>query len=382
MTRLRHALVSWEGLLGVLLIAVLLFGSSLSPYFLDSANLSLAGVAVVEVGLMALPMTMLIIAGEIDISVASTLGLSSAVLGALTHSGVPLIIAIPIVLVIGSAAGAMNGYLVTRLGVSSLVVTLGTLALYRGLAYVVLGDRAISDIPTGLSTFGSGFIPGTVIPYPLLLLAVLAVAAYVVLHTTWIGRHIFAIGANPVASQYSGVPARRRVFTLFVTSGLMAALAGVIYTARFATARADSGLGLEIDVVTVVLLGGISILGGRGNLLGVILALFVIAFVRNVMSLQNIQGAVQGMVIGALLILSVLGTRLTERISARRLLQRARAAAPPPGDAPTSAGSGDPTNRPEPTTAHPTNDTAVTATSDPDSAPAALTQGVTHAQTQ
>ncbi len=323
MNRLRSLLVSWDALLVLLLVICVVLGSVLSPYFLSGFNFYVITSNIMEIAIMALPMTLIIIAGEIDLSVASVLGLSSVVLGLLWQEGHPMWFAIAVALLVGLLAGYINGLLVTRLGLPSLVVTIGSLALFRGLAYVVLGDQAVSSFPTSFTNLGFSMIPGTEIPWSGLIFAILAVIFGVVLHFSSVGRQIYAIGNNKEAARFAGINVRRVKLVLFVLSGVIAALAGVIFTARFSSARPDNALGFELTVVTVVLLGGVNIFGGRGSLLGVVLAIFIVAVIQNVMGLLNISGDIQSLVIGLLLILSVLGPNIARRIQvviARRRL--------------------------------------------------------------
>jgi rhamnose transport system permease protein len=268
---------------------------------------------------------MIIIAGQIDLSVASILGLSSAVLGALVAAGAPLWLAIAVALVVGAVCGAFNGLMVTRLQLPSLVVTLGTLALFRGLAQVVLGDEAVSQFPNAFIDFGFGNVPGTLVPWSFVVFAVLAVAGMVVLHGSIAGRQMYAVGNNAEAARFSGVPTRRLLLGLYVASGVCSALAGVIFTARFASARSDNGVGFELDVITAVLLGGVSIFGGRGSLPGVVLALFVIGGLRSALALDDVPAEIQSIAVGALLVLSVLGPSVAERV--RRARRRSALAA-------------------------------------------------------
>lgn len=214
---------------------------------------------------MAVGQTVVVVTRNVDLSVASILGLASAVLGALVAAGVPLWLAIVVALVVGAACGGFNGLLVTGLQLPSLVVTLGTLALFRGLASVVLGDRAVSDFPAAFTEFGVGNIPGTLVPWPFVVFAVLALAGMVVLHGSVIGRQLYAVGNNPEAARFSGVPIRRLLLGLYVASGVCSAIAGVVFTARFASARADNALGFELDVITAVLLGGVSTSAAGGR---------------------------------------------------------------------------------------------------------------------
>ena len=199
----------WETLLIIALLALIVIGNSLSPFFLTAGNFSNLIAALMEVAIMALAMTLIIVAGEIDLSVESMAGLASATLGFLWAAGVPLTIAIPVVLVVGALGGLMNGLLVARGGLPSLVVTLGTLALFRGLALIILGPRGISDFPAAFTELGFGRVPGTLIPWPFVIFLGLALILGVVLHRTWVGRQIYAIGKNTGAARYSGVRVTR-----------------------------------------------------------------------------------------------------------------------------------------------------------------------------
>jgi len=312
--RCLASLGRWEVLLLVVLIALILYGSTVSPVFLSSRNFANLISAIIEVAIMSLPMALIIIAGEIDLSVESMVGLSTSILGYLYAAGVPMELAIVVVLIVGALGGLLNGILVTRMGLPSLVVTLGTLALYRGLALVVLESRGISSFPTWFTTFGFGSVPGLPIPWPFVLYLGLAAILAVVLHGTWIGREIYAIGKNQAASRFSGVRVARIKLWLFVLSGTVAALAGVILTARMASARADVGIGLTLVVVTIVLLGGVDIFGGRGTIPGVVLAFFTLAVLGNALRLTNVSSDIQSIVVGLLLIVSVVIPTLARRV--------------------------------------------------------------------
>lgn len=316
------ALVRWETLLALVVLVLIWLGSSLSPVFLTPRNFTNLVVAVIEVAIMALPMTLIIIAGEIDLSVESMAGLACATLGFLWAEGVPLEVAIPIVLVIGAVGGLLNGVLVTVVGLPSLVVTIGTLALFRGLALVVLGPRGVSQFPDSFTSFGFGTVPGTPIPWPALIFVGLALILGIVLHGTLIGRQIYAVGKNAAASRYSGVRVGRIKLLLFVLSGIVSALAGVILTARFASARADIGQGMTLTVVTVVLLGGVNIFGGKGTIPGVVLAALTLAILGNVLRLTNISAEIQSIAVGLLLIVSVVIPNVAQRVSS--VIDRAR----------------------------------------------------------
>jgi len=303
----------WEVLLLAVLIALVVYGTTVSPVFLTGRNFANAISAVIEVAIMSLPMALIIIAGEIDLSVESMVGLSASILGYLYAAGVPIELAIVVVLIVGAVGGLLNGFLVTRIGLPSLVVTLGTLALYRGLALVVLESRGISQFPEWFTGFGFGTVPGLPIPWPFVVYLALAFVLAVLLHGTWVGREIYAIGKNQAAARFSGVRVARIKLWLFVLSGTVAALAGVILTARMASARADVGTGLTLVVVTIVLLGGVDIFGGRGTIPGVVLAFLTLAVLGNALRLTNVSSDIQSIVVGLLLIVSVVIPTLARR---------------------------------------------------------------------
>ncbi len=323
MKKLASLLKTWEALLVVLLLVSILLGSLLSPYFLSGFNFYAITSNIMEIAIMALPMTLIIIVGEIDLSVASVLGLASVVLGFLWQRSNSMPLAIIVALLVGLVAGYFNGVLVTRLALPSLVITIGTLALFRGLAYVVLGDQAVSNFPTAFTNFGFSTIPGTELPWSGLIFAALVLIFAVVLHFSRLGRQLYAMGNNKEAARFAGINVARIKLALFILSGLLAALAGVIFTARFSSARPDNAVGFELEVVTVVLLGGVDIFGWRGTLPGVVLATFIVAILQNILGLKNISGDIQSLAIGLLLIVSVLGPNLARRIQvvvARRRL--------------------------------------------------------------
>jgi len=309
------AFLRWETALFVLLVLIAVVGAArTNGGFLAGQNLFYLGLDIGEIAIMALPLTLVIVAAEIDLSVASVLGLSSALIGALWNAGWALETILPLVLLVGAVCGAFNGVLVTRMGLPSLAVTIGTLALYRGLALIVLGDHAVADFPADYTRFGTTPLPGTPIPYPIALFAVLAVVFGLLLHATAFGRALFALGANEEAARFSGIRVKRNKEILFVLSGVLSALAGIVYTFRFSSARADNGTGLELAVVAAVLLGGVSIFGGRGTVGGVILAVLVLGALRNVLILADTSTEVLTVVTGLLLLASVLAPAIIQGI--------------------------------------------------------------------
>jgi rhamnose transport system permease protein len=310
-------LANWDGFLAVLTAATLSYAAIAVPNFATTFNISQAIAGVSERALIVLPMVLLIIAREIDLSVASMLALSSVVFGVTVRAGVPISFAILAALLTGLVGGALNGALVTMLGLPSLVVTLGTLALFRGVGYIILGSGSVNEFPDAFTDFGINTMGGSVVPWTIAPFLVLAPIFAVLLQKSAIGRRIYAFGGNPDVARYAGVRVGRIRLALFATSGMVSALAGIVFTARLANARADNAVGLELDVITIALLGGVSVFGGRGHLTGVFFALVLIAALRNILGLLQIGGDAQGTVVGLLLIGSLLLSTATQRLFAK-----------------------------------------------------------------
>jgi rhamnose transport system permease protein len=318
-SRLRAALGRWEALLLGLIVVTFVFGQGLSSEFLTADSFTTGSLDLSEVALMALALTLVIVAAEIDLSVASVLALSSALMAELWNSGMPLELIMPICLLAGALCGAFNGLLVTRLGLPSLAVTIGTLALFRGLALVVIGDESVTDFPADYTDLAFGNFAGTFIPNTIVLFAILAVAFGVLLHATPFGRSIYAIGANQEAAYFSGLRVKRVKLILFTLSGVVAALAGIVITLRNSTAAANVGQGFELTAITAVLLGGVSIFGGRGTIAGVILALLLLGGIQKAILLSDsISSYWIQIVTGVLLVGSVLGPNVARRVTEAR----------------------------------------------------------------
>ncbi|WP_203590266.1 ABC transporter permease [Streptomyces sp. SID13031] len=313
---------NWNVAIIAVTVVVLIVASVTVDNFGTSQNFGFLILDLLPIALVALPMTLVIVTGEIDLSVASTLGLSSAVMGSLWNANQPIETIIPICLLLGAVLGAVNGFFVTVLGLPSLAVTIGTLALYRGLAFVVLGDGAVADFPAFYTDWVTGNIAGTSIPNVLLIIFVLAIVFGVVLHATPIGRAVFAVGASEQAARFAGVRPGQLKFWLYVVSGLVAGLAGVLWTLRYSSARADNGAGLELAVVAAVLLGGVSIFGGKGALPGVIAGVVLLASLQNALRLSDVSNEALNVVTGVLLIASVLAPKLANAV--RGSVQRRR----------------------------------------------------------
>ena len=305
-------LLRWESMLAVVLIVEFVFFASTSPYFLDVWTLSDASFNFTERAIVALPLALLIIAGEIDISVAAIMALSSVAMGMGAAHGINTPGLIGIGLGTGLIAGAINGALVTIGRVPSIVATIGTMTLFRGGAYAVLGDRVLKDYPSSFAMFGQGYAFGP-ISIELALFIVFAIAFALLLHYTRWGRAIYAIGANPIASRCSGLAVDRYKFALFALTGLFSGLAAILLTSRLGSTRPSIAQGWELEIISMVILGGVSVWGGKGTIAGVVLAALVLGLVSFGLGLLNVPGIVMSIIVGALLITVVAIPALAER---------------------------------------------------------------------
>jgi rhamnose transport system permease protein len=311
---LRRTTARWESLLVILIVAGGVWSWTLSSYFLVRANLLDLATPYAFIGLMAFGLTFVVVAGEIDISIASTMTVSAVAFAQLWNNGMNVWIAAVIGLVIATGLGLVNGILVGVLDLPSLAVTLGTLAAYRGLAYVILGGDARSGFPTSFTEIGGGYVR-TELPVALLVLLGAAIVLGILLHATRFGRYLFTLGSNREATRFSGVPDTRVRVTVFALSGFMAGVSGIVYMGYFGSIQANAASGSElISVVTAVVLGGVDIFGGAGSMLGVFLALILIAVLRNGMQLANVGGAAQDIVVGALLLGAILAGNVVRAV--------------------------------------------------------------------
>jgi rhamnose transport system permease protein len=311
-TGLFRELRSWEALLVIVFIGVFAINSFASPYFLNVWNLSDATFNFTEKALIAFAMAMLIIAGEIDLSVAAIIALASTAMGLAMTAGAGTAEIVAVGLATGLACGAFNGLLVARLGLPSIVVTIGTMSLFRGISFIILGDQAFNGYPKSFAFFGQGYV-WWVISFELALFAVCAVIFTLLLHRTGFGRACYAIGNNPVAAQFSGIRVARVRFMLFLLTGLMSGIAAICLTSRLGSTRPSIATGMELEVVTMVVLGGISILGGSGRMVGVVLAAFIMGCVTFGFGLLNVPGIVMSIFLGLLLIGVIAVPRLLGR---------------------------------------------------------------------
>jgi rhamnose transport system permease protein len=306
MSRLGRLFARWEVFLLIVLIATFISGAQVSQYFLTSSNLSIALAGMMPVAIVALPMTLIIITGEIDISVGSTIGLCSAAMAICIEQGLPVEAAMFIGLCVGTLAGLVNGLITAYGALPSLVVTIGTLALYRGVAQIILKERGVTGFPDWYQNLGFGTIDGTPIPWSLVIFILFLIGFAIFLHRTHWGRALFAIGNNREAARFSGIDVRRTLLGVFVASGVMCSVAAVVLTAYLASARSDIAVGLELSVITAVVLGGVNIFGGSGSMLGVVVALLVLAFVQNALGLAGVTPEEQQIVTGAVLVVTLI----------------------------------------------------------------------------
>jgi rhamnose transport system permease protein len=314
----RERLFRWETVLLVLCLLVLGYGGAGTPGFTESGNIAFLLLDYSEVALLAFALLPIVLTGEIDLSVASVLGFCSALTGALWDAGMSFEMIAGLVVLSGVALGSINAVLIVRFGLPSLAVTIGTLGLYRGLAYVVLGDGAVTGFPENYRPLATGTVAGTFLPYATVLVILVGVIAAVVVHATPAGRALFAIGLGEQTARFSGIRVDRIKMSLYLVSGGLAAVASLIFTLRYNSARADNGNGLELAVVAAVLLGGVSIFGGRGTVFGVATAVLLMAGLRNVLFLGDVSNEIQNVITGLLLIVSVLVPVAARRLSKRR----------------------------------------------------------------
>ena len=304
---------SWDTAIIIAVLLSVAVASTTVTGFASPRNTGFLLIDLIPILLLALPMTLIILTGEIDLSVASVAGFVSCVFGSLWSAGLSLELIIPLCVVLGAVSGAVNGVLVSVLGLPSLAVTIGTLALYRGLAFVVLGDQAVTSFPRAITSGLQAKIGASGIPVWIIPVIILAIIFGVVLHFTGFGRSLFAIGYSEEAARFAGIRVAQTKFWLFIISGAVAALVGIWWTLRYGSARGDNATGLELSVIAAVLLGGVSIFGGKGNLPGVIAGVVLLGILRNALQLARVPEDTLSMLTGGLLILAVVAPNAIAR---------------------------------------------------------------------
>ncbi len=329
-----QAAVRWESALVLVLAGTLIFGASGSAYFLNGTNFFYIGLNIGEIAIMALPLTLIVMTGEIDLSVASMLGLSGTIMAVLFSHGWPIWLAMAGALAAGGLGGALNGLLVAKFGLPSIAVTIGTLTLFRGLAEILLAPRIVTGFPASLTKVGVVPVPGTQLAYSAVIFAVLAVVTGIVLHATPLGRALVAVGLQREAAEFAGIRVGKIKFWLFVLSGFTCSFAGILFSLKNASVSYDAGTGLELTVVAIVLFGGVSIFGGRGTIAGVVLSVVIVGSLQQALTQRTVQPEVQNVIIGLLLLISVIipnGSEAVRRIRDRARRRHAAAPGPRPG---------------------------------------------------
>jgi Ribose/xylose/arabinose/galactoside ABC-type transport systems, permease components len=305
----KRFFLQWEWMLVIIFIAINVMNINLSEYYWDYDNLRDAMMGFLDKSFIVLPMVLIMILGDIDISVGSIVALSAVIMADLYTMGVPMVLAMLICLAAGIVCGWINGMLIVKYKeLSSVIVTLATMIIYRGIAYVILEDQAAGGFPEWFSFLGWGYVGP--IPFILLAFVCFAILFYLLLHKTVLGRQIYAIGNNANASRYSGVKVDRIKIFVFVLAGFMAAVTGLFLTARMGSTRPNIATGYELEVIAMVVLGGISTAGGKGRMIGAIIAIFLIGFLRYGLGLINVQAQMLLIIIGLLLIAAVMVPKL------------------------------------------------------------------------
>jgi rhamnose transport system permease protein len=302
---MRIRLSQWELTLVVLTLCAGAWSAYLSPYYLSPGQIAYSTRHFVYPGILALGLAVIVVQAEIDISLASTLAFGAVLLSKFSEAGTAIWLAVPCVVLACALLGALNGVLVARLGLPSLAVTLGTMGAYRGLAFIVGSELGYTSFQPAYTWVGQAKLFGMV-PVSFLLFLVLAIAIGILMHRTVFGRRSFAVGLNQSAAWVAGVDVARLKIQAYALAGGLAGLAGLVWIGQYGSARGDNADGSILLVVTAVVLGGVDINGGRGSILGVVLALFLLGTLRNGMGLANIAGPTQTVVLGALLIAGVL----------------------------------------------------------------------------
>lgn len=306
----KNFFFQWEWMLLIILIIVMIINSNLSPYFFSYSSLRDGTMIFLDKAFIVFPMAMIMIMRDIDISVGSTVALTSVVMATVYNSlGFSMEIAILVCLLVGALCGLLNGILITRFKeLSAVIVTLGTMILYRGIAYIILEDQSSGNFPDWFGFFGWGYVYG--IPFILILFVIATICFALLLHKTTFGRKIFAIGNNPIAARYSGINVDRIKLIVYTLAGIMAAITAIFLASRMGSTRPNVATMYELDVIAMAALGGVSTAGGKGRIIGTILAIFIIGYLQYGLGLINIPAQSLLIIIGALLIFAVAVPRI------------------------------------------------------------------------
>ncbi|AEC02854.1 ABC transporter permease [Parasphaerochaeta coccoides] len=319
--QLIRIFTQWEVLLGIIFILMVLFFTGRTPYFLDWFNLMNASFQFSEKAIMALPMVFIIMCGDIDISVASIIALCGFLMGMVADAGGSTVQIIVVGLATGTVAGLINGLLITGFRMPAIAVTLATQAIYRGIAKAIMTEHAFTRYPEGFGYFGQGYIPGTVIPFQLVLYLVLALIMGFILHRTMFGWNLYAIGNSQEAARFSGINVQKARVINYMLMGFFTGIASILLLSRILSARSNIATGYDMEVITLVVLGGVSINGGKGNMGGVVIAAFLVGYLKFGMGLLKLSSTVMSIVTGGLLIVAVLLPRLLDVYKQNRKLR-------------------------------------------------------------
>ncbi|NCC77831.1 MAG: ABC transporter permease [Clostridia bacterium] len=323
MAALKKFLLRWEAVLVLVLLLVNIFNTMSSPYYLSVTGLLDATRDFMDKSFIVFPMAMIILMGEIDISVGATIALSSVIMGVAYNAGagIPMVAAILLALLVGTVCGLINGLLLTRFKeLSPMIVTLSTMTIYRGIAYIILKDQAAGKFPSWFQKFGWGTVGP--VPYVLIVFVVLAVIFTILLNKTKLGRRIYAIGSNRTASIFSGIKVDQIRILAYTLAGFMSGLTAIFLTSRMSSTRPNIGYMYELDIISMVVLGGISTSGGKGRLAGALISIFVIGYLKYGLGLNNISSQILMIVIGLLLIISVLTPNLVARFKRKSSVRK------------------------------------------------------------
>lgn len=319
--RIIELITQWEVILTFLFLVIFIFFSNMTRYFLDWFNLMNATFQFSEKSIMALPMIFIIMCGDIDISIASIIALCAYVIGISAEAGMGIPTLMILSLLVGTVAGLINGLLITGLNMPAIAVTLATQSIYRGIATGMLGEHACTKYPEGFGFFGQEFIPGTTIPFTFVLYLVLMVVFFFILHKTSYGRRLYAIGNSAEAARFSGINVQRTRILNYTLTGFFCGIAAVLLASRILSVRSNIATGWDLEIITLVVLGGVSITGGRGTVFGVCIGSLLVGYLKFGMGLLKFSGTVMTIVIGSLLITAVLLPRLLDMYKASRKLK-------------------------------------------------------------
>lgn len=302
---LKSFFFQWEWMLVLIFIIINIINTFLTPYYLDPKQLLDATMTFLDKAFIVFPMVFVLILGDIDISVASTVALSAVVMAVTFNLGLPMVAAMLLCLAVGAACGFLNGLLIVKFKeLSAVIVTLATMIIYRGIAYIILEDQASGKFPEWYSFLGWGYVGG--IPFILIVFAVFAVIFGLLLHKTTFGRRVYAMGNNITASRFSGVQVDKIKLIVFTLAGLMAAVTAIFLTSRMGSTRPNVASNYELDVIAMAVLGGVSSSGGKGRMVGAIISVFLIGFLRYGLGLKNVPAQALLIIIGLLLIFAVM----------------------------------------------------------------------------